>query len=92
MGQDGGMEEPVGGEVTVTLGPDGNIGIRLSETDRPAQVLRAAASVLQRFAASIERDQEPIACPTCGLAPEGVLATPSGDWHFLPCGHGASGV
>jgi hypothetical protein len=81
------MEEPMTAEVTVTLG-DGSTGIRLSDTDRPVEVLRAAAAALERLAASVEREQEPIACGICGAAPAGIRAAPSGDWELMPCGHG----
>lgn len=42
------MEDFVPGEVTVTLGADGGIGVRLSETDRAVEVLRAAARRITR--------------------------------------------
>jgi hypothetical protein len=38
------MEEPIAVEVTVTLAADGSTGIRMSDTDRPSDALRAAAS------------------------------------------------
>ena len=82
------MEEPNTFHVTVTLANDGTTGIQLSDTDRPGDWLRAAASALERLAASIEREEEPIACATCGAAPAGIRAAPSGSWELLPCGHG----
>jgi hypothetical protein len=82
------MEEPTRFEVTVALAVDGTTGIRFSDTDRPADSLRAAASALERLAVSIEREDEPILCTTCGAAPVGVRAAPSGMWELLPCGHG----
>lgn len=77
-------------EAKVTISPwaDDSTGISLSETDRPVEVLRKAASVLERFAASIDREHEPIACAACGTAPTGVRASPAGEWRFEPCGHG----
>lgn len=75
-------------KVTVSLWSDDSTGISLSETDRPVEVLRKAASVLERYAASIEREHEPIACAACGTAPTGVRASPAGEWRFEPCGHG----
>jgi hypothetical protein len=86
------MEEPKAFEVTVTLAADGTTAIQLSETDRPGDALREAASVLERLAASIEREQEPVVCATCGTSPAGIKATPSGTWELLPCGHGLSGL
>lgn len=85
---DGVMEEPETFEVTVSLAADGTTAIQLSDTDRPGEVLRAAASVLERLAASIEREQEPVVCATCGASPAGIRAAPSGPWELLPCGHG----
>lgn len=82
------MSEPLEAEVTVKLCADESTGISLSETDRPVEVLRRAASVLERYAASIEREHEPIACDACGIAPTGVRASPAGEWRFEPCGHG----
>src|SRR5947209_6896936 len=63
---DGEMDEPTRFEVTVALAIDGTTGIRFSDTDRPADSLRAAASALERLAVSIEREDEPILCTTCG--------------------------
>jgi hypothetical protein len=74
--------------VTITLGVDGDTNISLSETDRPVEVLRAAASVLERYAASIEREAQPFTCTTCSIVPTGVHARPGGEWRFEPCGHG----
>lgn len=72
----------------MTLNADGSTGMRLSDADQPVEVLRAAASVLEGFAAFYERENEPISCGTCGVAPMGVEAAPSGEWRFAPCGHG----
>ena len=82
------MEEPMTVEVTVTVAPDGSTAIRLSETDRPTDALRAAASTLERLAASIEKEEAPIVCGICGAPPVGIRAAPSGTWELLPCGHG----
>jgi hypothetical protein len=82
------MRERLEAEVTVSLCADDSTGISLSATDRPVEVLRKAASLLERYAASIEREQEPIACAACGTAPTGVRASPAGEWRFEPCGHG----
>lgn len=87
---DGRMEEPKTFEVTVTLAADSTTAIQLSETDRPRDALREAAAVLERLAASIEREQEPVVCVTCGASPAGIRAAPSGTWELLPCGHGLS--
>ena len=54
------VEEPKKFEVTVALAVDGTTGIQFSDTDRPVDSLRAAASALERLAVSIEREQEPI--------------------------------
>ncbi len=82
------MEEPEKFEVTVALAVDGTTGIQFSDTERPADGLRAAASALERLAVSIEREQEPVLCVTCGAAPVRARADPSGMWELLPCGHG----
>jgi hypothetical protein len=82
------MSDPLEAEVTVSLCADDSSGISLSKTDRPVEVLRRAASVLERYAASIECEHEPIACGACGIAPTGVRASPTGEWRFEPCGHG----
>jgi len=81
------MSDRLEAQVTVSLCAD-STGISLSETDRPVEVLRRAASVLENYAASIEREHEPIACAACRTAPTGVRASPSGEWRFEPCGHG----
>ena len=73
--------------ITVTLEPDGSTRLCLSATDRQVEVLRAAAALLERYAASIERENEPVRCDTCGTAPTGVQATPAGRWQLMPCGH-----
>ena len=85
------MSEPLEAEVTVSLCADGSTGISLSKTDRPVEVLRRAASVIERYAASIEREHESIVCEACGIAPTGVRASPAGEWRFEPCGHGVPG-
>ena len=85
---DGGMEDPNAFRVTVTLAADGTVAIRLPDTDRPGELLRAAAAALERLAVSIEREQEPIVCAICGASPTGVRAAPAGSWELLPCGHG----
>jgi hypothetical protein len=85
------MEEPKF-EVTVALADDGTTGIQFSDTDRPVDALRAAASALERLAVSIEREEEPILCVACGAAPVGARAAPSGVWELLPCGHGLAAV
>ena len=82
------MNDRLEAKVTVSLCADDSTGISLSETDRPMEVLRQAASVLERYAASIEREHEPITCAVCGTAPTGVRASPAGEWRFEPCGHG----
>jgi hypothetical protein len=82
------MEEPKPFEVTVTLAADGTTAIQLSETERPGDALRKAATVLERLAGSIEREQEPVVCTSCGTYPAGIRAAPSGMWELLPCGHG----
>jgi hypothetical protein len=75
-------------EVTVTLGTDGSTRISLTPTERPVEVLRTTASLLERYAATIERENEPLSCGTCGATPTGVRAVPDGQWRFTPCGHG----
>ena len=86
------LVENEAGEVTVSLETDGTVGISLSPTERPVKLLRKAAAVLEAYAGSIEREQEPIACETCGVSPSGARATPDGQWEFTPCGHGLSGL
>lgn len=86
--QDGAVSEATAGVITVTLESDGSTGLSLSATERPVEVLRAAAALLERYAASIERENEPIHCDTCGGSPTGVRAAPDGLWRFTPCGHG----
>lgn len=76
------------GTVSVTLDEDGGIGISLSPTDRPVDVLRRAAAVLERYAANLEREHAPVHCGVCGHPPTGLQALPSGQWRFEPCGHG----
>lgn len=76
-------------DVSVRLEADGSTtAIRLSPTDRPVEVLRQAASVLERYAASNEREHDSIECGTCGATPTGIRARPDGLWVLIPCGHG----
>ncbi len=75
--------------ITVTLEADGTTGISLSPTEHPVDDLRKAAAVLERYAASIQRENEPVVCETCGTSPTGVRAAPDGQWRLLPCGHNA---
>jgi len=73
--------------ITVTLDADGTTALALSPTEHPVDDLRKAAAVLERYAASIERENEPLLCKTCGSSPTGVRAGPDGEWRLLPCGH-----
>lgn len=82
------MTEFIAATVSVELDEEGGIGISLSPTDHPVDVLRRAASVLERYAAGIEREHAPIYCPACGNQPTGAQALPTGEWQFEPCGHG----
>jgi hypothetical protein len=84
------VTDPVAGSVSVILDEDGGIGMSVSPTDRPVDLLRAAAAVLERYAANLEREQAPVHCGTCGALPTGVQALPSGQWRFEPCGRGVS--
>lgn len=86
--QHGIVTDPPAGTVSVTLDEDGGIGMSVSPTDRPVDLLRAAAAVLERCAANLEREQAPVHCGVCGQQPTGVRALPSGPWRFEPCGHG----
>ena len=81
------MEHEPAFVITVTLDPDGTTALSLSPTERPVDELRKAAAVLERYAASIERENEPVLCETCGRNPTGIRATPDGRWHLEPCGH-----
>jgi hypothetical protein len=72
----------------VTLEADGSTGLSLSPTEHPVDALRKAAGLLERYAASIERESEPVRCGTCGSRPTGVRASPDGQWALIPCGHG----
>jgi hypothetical protein len=73
--------------ITVTLDADGSTRISLSPTEHPVDDLRKVAAVLERYAASIERENETILCEICGISPTGVRAAPDGQWELLPCGH-----
>jgi hypothetical protein len=84
--QDDGVDETAT-VITVTIDADGNTRISLSPTGHPVDDLRNAAAVLERYAASIERENEPILCEICGISPTGVRAAPDGQWELLPCGH-----
>jgi len=86
--QNGMVTESPAGTVSVTLDEDGGIGMSVSPTDRPVDLLRAAAAVLERYAANLEHEQAPVICGVCGDQPAGVQALPSGQWQFKPCGHG----
>jgi hypothetical protein len=77
-----------GVEVAVRFHVDGAIEISLPPTEHPLELLRKAASVLERYAGSVERDLEPLRCEECGAAPTGVRAAPDGRLQFTPCGHG----
>ena len=81
------MEEESSILITVTLDADGATALSLSPTEHPVDDLRKAAEVLERYAASIERENEPVLCETCGTRPAGIRAAPDGRWHLLPCGH-----
>jgi hypothetical protein len=74
--------------ITVTLEADGSTGLSLSPTEHPVEALRKAAALLERYAASIEREDEPVRCETCGNNPTGARATPDDRWELIPCGHG----
>ena len=80
------------GEVTVRFDADGGSGISPSPTEHPVELLRKAAALLEAYAGSIEREQEPIECETCGVTPTGARATPDGQWELTPCGHGLPGL
>jgi len=73
--------------ITVTLDADGSTALSLSATEHPVVELRKAAAMLERYAASIERENEPIVCGTCGISPTGMRAAPDGPCELLPCGH-----
>ena len=81
------MEQESSIVITVTLDADGATALSLSPMEQPVDHLRKAAAVLERYAASIERENEPILCETCGTSPTGIRAAPDGTWHLLPCGH-----
>jgi hypothetical protein len=82
------VEEEPAVLLTVTLEADGSTGLSLSPTEHPVEALRKAASLLERYAASIESENEPVRCETCGSSPTGVRATPDGQWELIPCGYG----
>jgi hypothetical protein len=86
--EDGGVEGEPEIVVTVTLEADGTTGLSLSPTEHPVEALRKAAALLDRYAASIESENEPVRCGTRGSSPTGVRATPDGRWELIPCGHG----
>jgi hypothetical protein len=73
--------------ITVTLDADGATSLSISPTEHPVENARQAAAVLERYAASIERENQPVLCETCGTSPTGIRAAPDGPWHLLPCGH-----
>lgn len=75
-------------DITVRLHADGVTEISLTQTEHPAQVLREAAGALERYAASIEAEPQPVTCKTCGAAATGVRAAPGGQLQLVPCGHG----
>ena len=81
------MEQEPATVITVTLGTDGTTSLSLSPTEHPVDDLRKAAGMLERYAASIERENEPVLCETCGTSPTGIRAAPDGQWQLLPCGH-----
>ena len=81
------MEHESSTVITVTLYADGSTGLSLSAMERPVEDLRKAAARLEGYAASIERENEPVVCEACGTSPTGVRAAPDGAWHLLPCGH-----
>lgn len=73
--------------ITVTLYADGSTGLSLSPMEHPVEDLRIAAARLEGYAASIERENEPVLCEACGTSPTGIRAAPDGTWHLVPCGH-----
>src|SRR5687767_750113 len=85
--QDDAVDHEPATVITITLDADGSTALSLSATERPVDELRKAAAVLERYAASIERENEPVLCETCGTSPTGVRAAPGGPWELLPCGH-----
>ncbi len=82
-----GVEDEPATVITVTLDADGSTALSLSATEHPVAELRRAAAVLERYAASIERENEPVLCEACGISPTGIRAAPDGPWQLLPCGH-----
>lgn len=81
------MENERATVITVSLGADGTTSLSLSPTEQPVDNLRKAAAVLERYAASIERENEPVLCQACGTSPTAIRAAPDGQWQLLPCGH-----
>jgi len=73
--------------ITVTLYPDGSTELSLPPMEHPVEELRKAAARLEGYAATIERENEPIRCEACGTSPTGIRAEPDGTWQLLPCGH-----
>lgn len=73
--------------ITVTLDADGATSLSISPTEHPVEDARKAAVVLERYAASIERENESVLCESCGTSPTGIRAAPDGTWQLLPCGH-----
>lgn len=57
------------GTVSVTLDEDGGIGMSVSPTDRPVDLLRAAGAVLEGYAANLEDERAPVHCGVCGHQP-----------------------
>ena len=85
------MEHESSTVITVTLHADGSTGLSLSPMEHPVEDLRKAAARLEGYAASIERENEPILCEACGTSPTGIHAAPDGTWQLLPCGHSTEG-
>lgn len=81
------MEHEAAIVITVTVEGDGTTALSLSATEHPVDDLRKAAAVLERYAASIERENEPVLCGTCGTSATGIRAAPDGSWQLLPCRH-----
>ena len=90
MGQHGRMTatEDVLGTITVTVFTDG--GMQSSFSPALADnndAVRRAAWYLERIAAMVEAEKQPVACPTCGVTILGIDAPPAGPATFAPCGH-----
>ena len=73
--------------IAVSMGADGSTTLSLSPTEDPVNDVRKAVAVLERYAASIERENEPVLCEACGTSPTGARAAPDGTSQLLPCGH-----